>query len=228
MVNLLLGINGDNVQTEGIDKRNLDADAVKGTFSGFGQSLKNGLQINPQKTYSKMGSVFESTKDAKSDHMFICVFNFDFGVFAVDDEFSGKGNKKGGFFASFRIIANKLDASGSVLDTVIFGETQRDFSSDLVAAAVTYDVTFGGNAVRSTSVGSQGLPHKMHVPLQNTATLFIGGKFGDLMPQFFPFGSETVTVEFLVQGKCHRTKDDSKSVTGRIFNYNTFLRVIKK
>ena len=218
------GINGDNVQTEGIDKRNLHTSAIKGTFAGFGTEVKTGQAIQSGTTFSDISSMFETCGAAKGSDMFLCVFNFDFGVFAVDEQFQGIAKKGGGFLASFRIVAT-ADSTGN---TETFGETRRDFSSGLVAAAVTYDITVGSTVVRTTNIAGTGLPHKMHVPLQNTATLFLGGTFQDVIPSFFPTSDTQEKVTFKVQGMCGRTINTSAIVTGKVFNFNTFARTIKK
>ena len=208
------GINGDNLHTS----------AIKGTFAGFGTEVKTGQAIQSGTTFSDISSMFETCGAAKGSDMFLCVFNFDFGVFAVDEQFQGIGKEGGGFLASFRIVAT-ADSTGN---TETFGETRRDFSSGLVAAAVTYDITVGSTVVRTTNIAGTGLPHKMHVPLQNTATLFLGGTFQDVIPSFFPTSDTQEKVTFKVQGMCGRTINTSAIVTGKVFNFNTFARTIKK
>jgi hypothetical protein len=212
----LSGINGENVQNEGIEKRNL---AV----------IPDSINHRPltvtytyEKTIEKAVTVFHTLQtlptfaNAKGSDMLLLVVSFDFSIYGDTYNWVNSTSGQGGFTASFKL--QLLDEDTPL--TYTQGSTTRNFTVGLLASQAPTSTVINNHQYRTAGA-------YYSVSNSNTATLFLGGRLDELMPQSFA-SDVPITFSAKLLGRCVRYKDStSASLKGKMYNLSCITRLIK-
>ena len=208
------GINGENVQNEGIEKRNLAniPDSINHSpkttvfYSDSGQTIDRGESFQFLKT-------LPTFVDTEKTDMLLLVVSFDFALFADGNNATRLGQSKGGLTAAFTLRLENVTSG----DSHLYSAATRTFTVSLAAGRASYTTTINGTDYR--------VKDRYHaVSNCNTATLFLGGPLDELMPGL----STGDTVGASLLGKCHRhLVKTSSQIKGELFNCTSVARLIR-